>query len=577
MRILAIDSEYEHANTFSTQLGGFSYSWEEGVASFLPWTSAASQVCQRLLDEAEIVVMHNQVADSMVLSRHGINIPYDKLHCTLVMAYVLREEELGLKSLASKYCGMNMVELSEYTGQYGTKSFVDILDLPINIVWPYACRDADATRRLYLYLKKKLEAEPKLNFIYESIERPLFPVVVDMQKEGMLVDVERCRTLDGELAEVEKLLAEGMRSIVGRPLSWGHSPAVQEYVYGELGYPVQTGKEGRPTLDSKQAIPTLRSLGGYPTKGEEFLRTLADWRHVRKLRSSYTQTLPLIVDCNNYVHPTFKQAGAGTGRFSCAEPNIQQIPIRASKESQEEGHPLGEWVRELFIAPEGYDWVGPDLSGIELRTFAMVARDRVLIKGYQENPNFDPHQYVEDIIGTPRRANKVLTYGRMFGQGEEAAYQEVAKNFQENHLPPPTREEFKVMRRKHAQLLPSLSTYVDKIKGDLLRQGYVETWLGRRIYFKTARGHDLRSAQSSPPQGTAADLMKIILRNMWEMCKREGAVLIGTVHDETPIYARKEDSKRIGILAKEVMETAVNWPVPIMAEVKIGKNWAEAH
>lgn len=571
MITLAIDTEYSHENTYHATLGCFSYSMEEGVASCVPWTEGGSSLCQALLDKADIVVMHNQVVDSMVLERHGIEIPYSKLHDTLVMAYVLREEELGLKSLASKYCSLNMIELEEYTGKYGTKSFVDVLDLPLPLVWPYACRDADATRRLYHVLKGKLEAEPSLLYIYEEVERPLFPVVVSMQKEGMLIDIERCLSLDEELSEVERLLTSSMRSIVGYPLSWGHSPSVQSFVYGRLGYPEQLNKEGRPTLDSKLAIPTLRDIKEHP-----FLANLADLRHIKKLRSSYTKTLPLLVDCNNYVHPTFKQAGANA-RFSCAEPNVQQVPIRASKESQEQGHPLGEWIRELFIAPDGEDWVGVDLSGIELRTFAMVARDKNLIRGYQENPKFDPHQWVEDIIGTPRRANKVLTYGRMFGQGENAAYQEIVRNYQENGINPPTRAEFMGFRKKHSRLLPSLDAYVRRVRDDIINRGYVETWLGRREYYKSARGHDLRSAQSYPPQGTAADLMKLSLRPIWDYCQQMGVRLVGTIHDEVAIYAPHWLAEDVAIKVKEIMETTVSWPVPIKAEWKRGKNWAESH
>lgn len=570
--ILAIDTEYEHKNTVFAQLGCFSYSLREGHGRCIPWTDEGKKLCQELIDACDVLVMHNQVADSMVLSQHGIKIPYEKLHCTLVMAYVLREEELGLKSLCSKYCGMNMIELEEYTGKHGTKGFVDVLDLPINVVYPYACRDADGTRRLYFILKQKLEQEPQLHFIYEEVERPLFPIVVDMQRVGMRIDLERCASLDVELEGVERLLLSSMRSIVGRPLSWGYSPSLQNYVYGELGYPIQFGKDGRPTLDSKLAIPKLREIKEHP-----FLKNLADWRHVRKLRSSYTQTLPLLADEKGYVHPTFKQAGAGSGRFSCADPNIQQIPIRASKESQEEGHPLGEWIRELFIPPDEEDWVGVDLSGVELRTFAMVARDKVLIEGYRNNPDFDPHQYVNDIIGIPRRAAKVLTYGKMFGQGDEAAYQEIVRNYQENGLEPPTRLEFEGFRKKHLQLLPGLGGYVSRIRSEIISRGYVETWLGRREYFKSAKGHDLRSAQSYPPQGTAADLMKLILPRMWEMCKEMGATLRGTVHDETPITARREISEEVGRRGKEIMESTVDWPVPIKAEVKIGRNWAEAH
>lgn len=564
MNILAIDTEYEPVNTCWAELGGYSFSLDQGIGTFRPWTEASKQALQALLDTCDLLIMHNQIADSTILMQHGIKIPFDKLHDTLVMAYVLRKPELGLKPLANSELSMTMTTMDELVGVGKVKQ--NILDLPISVVWPYACADADATRRLYFVLLDQLKKEPELLWVYENIERPLFELNCMMQIEGVSVDWGYLQQLEVELEETIKLLASTMRSIVGKPLSWGHSPSVQSYVYGTLEYPVQYTDDGRPTLDSKHAIPTLRSYREHP-----FLQVYVEYNHVRKIKTSYCTKLPKMAGPDGKLHPSFKQFGASTGRYSSAEPNLQNNPMNTE---------LGKRVRQAFIAPKGQVWLGVDYSQIELRTLAIITGDKVLADIYHEkNPEIkDVHDYVVQLTGgVPRRVAKEITYGKMNGQSIYGAYDAVVRSYVADGLEALSWDDFVPMFKQHEQVLTVLPKHQKTVAYKIAEQGYISTYFGRRMYGNKTKGEEFRSLLSMPHQGTAADIMKLALPRVYRVCVSYGAKLIGTIHDEVAITC---DPAILDSIVPEVVEAMENvWPfsIPIKVEVKIGSNWGEAH
>lgn len=568
MKVLAIDTEYAKGNTVWTTLRSYSYSWDHGVAHFVEWGDKAAIFLQGMLDSLEPgdkLVMHNQIADSVILTVHGIRVPFELLEDTMVMAAVLCEPSIGLKDLAYRHQNMHMTVLEELTGS--GKKERSVLDIPADELAPYACADADATRRLYLTLAAKLALEPSLQFVYESIERPLFEPLVDMQITGLCLDLDVLAALGRDVDEVIKTEQEALWSIAGRQLNLSSNTQLQAYVYGDLAYePISNSKTGRNTLDSK-AVTRLRFKKDHP-----FLARLPFFKQAVKLKSTYINGLPKLVGPSGRLHPTPKQVGTGTGRMSSEDPNSQNLPIRTK---------LGARIREAFVAPKGYRFVGADCAALEVRTLALVSREPKLVNAFQEagrtGVKFDVHRWVEDNAHIPRRGAKILTFGRTFGQGKDAAYTEVVFAFQEANETPPTLAEFEDMYSKHAQILSALPIHERNTRNAILNQGYVETYYGRRMYCTDLRGPAFRSALSMGPQGTGGDTIKLMIPPVWKLCKATGSSLVNAVHDELSCYVPDEAGESFEPAIKTAMESAVSWPIPMLVEVLHGNSWASAH
>ena len=569
-KTLAIDCEYEAVNPAWAKLRSYSYSWEPGSARFLEWSDKSAAYLQSMLDSLDgddVLVMHQYGnCDCTILQNHGIRIPFERLHDTLVMLYVLQHPTLSLKGAASDLLGMHMTNLDELTGS--GKKAVSVLELPQASLAPYACADADATGRLYSLLRQKLEAEPALWFVYDQIERPCMQALTDMQIHGVMVDWKHLDSIGKDVDQVIQAEREVLLSLVGRDMNLESDKQRMAYVYGELNLPVQTNsKTGHASLD-KKAVTRLRML--YPTL--KFLEHLPSYDEAVTLRTRYINGLPKKQGPDGWLHPVFNAAGAGTGRMASEQPNYQQMPIRTR---------LGARIREAFVAPQGKTFVGGDYSQLELRTLALVTRDTKLtgefIRAHQEGTEFDIHTWVANNAGIPRRAAKILTFGRLFGQGADAAYQEVVFNFQEAGEAPPTRLDFDRMYAKHAQILSALPTHERNTRNAVLNWGYVETYYGRRMRATQPRGPEFRSALSMGPQGTGGDTIKLAIPKVWKLCKQYGCALVGAVHDELCNYVPNEHVEGFSIDLKQTMESVVSWPLPLVSEVKHGRSWAEAH
>ena len=546
---------------------------------------------QKLLDEADVVVMHNQAADSMILTQHGINVPYNKLQDTMVMAHVLCQPSIGLKNLSASLLGVRMTELEEITGSFGTKAFTSPVNVAPEDIYKYACADADMTRRLYFVLKQMLDDEPTLQYVYEEVERPLFPVVVSMQEEGIHVDWNKLAELGRQAQEEADSIEAVLKECSGRTINLGSTQQLQAYIYGELGYPPQQSREGRPTLDAK-AISKLRQTTGRRGDATTFLEGLAQWKKLRKFITTYGNGLPKLALADGKLHPTFKQCGAATGRFSSENPNAQNIPVRTE---------LGHRVRACFVPPSlesrgmvvrsslGLDgqgskveaewvWLGCDYSQIELRALASIMHDRKLIQAFEDG--LDIHTWSSERSGVPRYATKKITYGKAYGQGINGCYESYCNDcFDEGQQPVPY-SQFKLFYDQHTRFLDVFPRYELHVKNSIRERGYVETLLGRRYVAEKQFGNEYRSALSHEPQGSAADLMKLALRPVWELCQaygRDNVRLVATVHDEVCVYVKKHLAEEVGSQVKAIMEGVTTWAAPIVAEVKIGSNWQEAH
>ena len=250
---------------------------------------------------------------------------------------------------------------------------------------------------------------------------------------------------------------------------------------------------------------------------------------------------------------------------------------------------FGERMRQAFIAPPGYVWVGADYSQLEVRTFSLVAHADRLIQAYKD-AEFDIHQWVVDLSGgvLPRRTTKILTFGGFFGQQENSAYLTTYKAYKDAGEEPPTRQAFHQFFIEHRRQFPELPRYHRMIEEQIDRHGYVQTWFGRKLFVQTSKGHELRSAISMPIQGTAADIVKLAIPETLKVVVGYGGQLIGQVHDELPSYLpetlfagydQKEDTPKPQVYwdIKAAMEQCVSLPVPLKVDIKWGRNWYEAH
>ena len=575
MKILAVDSEYQMTNPAWAQPRGFSFCWKAGEARFVEWSAKGKELLQALLDEADIVIMHSQVADSVLFEANGIKVPFEKLECTLTMAHVLAKfESISLKALSYELLGIMQTTMDDLT----SNKKIDIMLVPLPELIPYACADADCTWQIYPVLKKMLE-ERGLTHIYEEIEKPLFPIVVEMQLTGVKLDLDRLKKLGDDLDKIMSDQEAILLTYVKKIGKNGATADVPRFIYkeavlkdGKVGYPRQkNNKTGRDTLDSK-AISRLRQIEDHP-----FLAALTLFRQASKLKSTYVDGLPLQC-CPNcgLLHPVFKQAWPKSGRFSSEYPNFQNIPVRTK---------LGARVRECFVTFKPGLWLGVDASQLELRILAIITKDPKLTRFFQNNEG-DIHTWVSETAGIPRRATKVLTYGRIFQQSKKAAYTTVVTEYQEAGETPPTFASFEEFYEEHARVLSALPTHEVMVKEAIVTKGYVETYMGRQYWTSDLKGDGWRTACSHGPQGGGADWVKIVMPLVWKLNKEYGVRLFGQVHDELTQWIPPELLTYPGHVGriheyrhklKKTMEEAVDWGVRINCDIKIGRTWSEAH
>ena len=364
MKILALDTEHSYDNPVWAILAGYSYSWEPGAARYVPYRQgdpasqeAAVGQLQALINQADIVVMHNMAGDCLVLEGVGVTIPYDKLHDTIVGAAVLQEEDLGLKDLGAKHHGVYMATIDDVLGS--GKGRVDPCNVPPEL-WEqwveYACADADITGREFRRQQVELAKDPLLLNVYENIERPCFEAVVAMQRNGVLVDWPKLEELDKELEGLVQSEYQALVEIVGSSLDHllitytkgrldkktgqrinvkekraSFNPAsnlqVHEFLYRIRGYPAQTNiKSGNESADER----SIYAL--WEKRDDLFFPHILEWRGLTTLKTRYLASLPRLQNPNGNkrLHPSFNLWGAKqTGRMASNEPNFQNIPVRS--------------------------------------------------------------------------------------------------------------------------------------------------------------------------------------------------------------------------------------------------------
>jgi DNA polymerase-1 len=551
------------------------------VAGQIPMREAIARLKPVLEDPATLKIGQNLKYDALVFQRHGIRLgPMDD---TMLLSYALDAGRggHGMDALSERHLKHTPIPFDKVIEHAPGAKKADrtFAGVPIDKAAEYAAEDADVTLRLWLALKPRLAAE-RMTTVYETLERSLVPIVVDMERAGIKVDLGILSTLSSTFAQRLARLEEEINGLVGERFNLGSPKQLGELLFDKLKLPggkkTKTGQwETRAGL-----LDDLAANEDLPDDARRLVNLMLEWRQMTKLRSTYTDALPQFIDpVTKRIHTSYALASTTTGRLSSSDPNLQNIPVR-TKEGRE--------IRTAFIAEKGHKLVSADYSQIELRVLAHIA-DIAQLKTAFAN-GLDIHAMtasemfgvpVKDMPSEVRRRAKAINFGIIYGISSFglAAQLGISKQEAGDYI------------KTYFQRFPGIRDYMDAMRKTVKEKGYVETIFGRRIHYPEAntknpsmRAFIERAAINAPIQGSAADIIRRAMIRMPAALADAG--LTGTtmllqVHDELIFEVREAELANAIPVVKRVMETstlpAVALSVPIQVDAKAAGNWEEAH
>ncbi|WP_267117804.1 DNA polymerase I, partial [Xanthomonas sacchari] len=576
----AFDTETDALDAMRANLVGLSFATEPGRADYLPLghdypgapvqldRALALEMLKPLLeDPAKPKVGQHGKYDLHVLRRHGVEVR-GYADDTMLESFVLNStaSRHDMDSLARRYLGYDTVKYEDVAGK-GAKQ-IAFSQVAIDDATGYAAEDADITLRLHRTLSAQLDAEPALARVYREIEMPLVPVLARVEANGVCVDIAELRKQSQDLSQRMLAAQQKATALAGRSFNMDSPKQLQAVLFDELKLPaVLKTPKGQPSTN-EEALEAIADQHELP-------RVILEYRGLAKLRSTYTDKLPEMVNPDTgRVHTSYHQAGAATGRLSSSDPNLQNIPIRTDD---------GRRIRRAFVAPPGRKLIACDYSQIELRIMAHLSEDPGLLRAF--GSGVDVHRAtaaevfgrkLEEVTGNERRAAKAINFGLMYGMSAFG----LARNLGIG------RGEAQDYVALYFSRYPGVRDFMERMREQARTQGYVETLFGRRLYLNdiNARQQGLRAgaeraAINAPMQGTAADIIKraMVGVDAWLQDHRDRALMILQVHDELVFEA---DADFVDTLLPEVtgrMSAAAELKVPLVVDSGVGDNWDEAH
>jgi DNA polymerase-1 len=563
----------------TAELVGISLSIQSGKACYIPLKHQnASNEQLKIYDVLELI---KPILENSTIKKVGQNIKYDAhiflnygVHIngiaddTMLMSYVIASNQShGMNKLSNKYLNHDCISYESLVGKGAKQITFDQVALEDAV--NYAAEDADITLQLHTVLHQKLRKNKSQYSIYRDIEIPAMKALIQIERNGVLVDSkilgEQSNDLGEKLLQFEKKAFE----LAGQPFNLSSPKQLQEILFDKLG------------IKSLKKTPT-----GTPSTSEEVLITLAhdyplpkiilEYRSLAKLKSTYTDKLPRMI--NNHtgrVHTSYNQAVAITGRLASSDPNLQNIPIKTSE---------GRKVREAFIAPKNHKILSADYSQIELRIMAHLSKDERLISAFKNNE--DVHTItageifncnIQSVTSEQRRYAKVINFGLIYGMGVYglAKNLNIERTAAQNYI------------ERYFTRYPSVRMYMEHTKDEARKKGYVETFFGRRLWVPEINGSNgirraaaERAAINGPMQGTAADLIKMAMIEVASWIKKEKALqgkMIMQVHDELVFEVPDREIKIFNTNVKRIMENIASLDIPLIVEIGHGINWEQAH
>ena len=586
---VAVDTETTALNEMTADLVGISLCVEPGQACYIPLTHKAGQtddlfgsdalaegqmplqealdLLKPLLEDPSLLkIGQNMKYDAKIFARYGVNVaPIDD---TMLMSYVMHggEHGHGMDTLSERYLNHTPIPIKPLLGS--GKSAITFDKVPIDDATPYAAEDADVTLRLWQLFKPQLH-RAQVTTVYETLERPLVPVLAQMERAGIKVDRDTLSRMSNAFAQKMAGLEAEIHELAGERFNVGSPKQLGEILFDKMG--IEGGKRGK-TGAYATGVDVLEDLA---TEHELPARVL-DWRQLSKLKSTYTDALQTHINPDTgRVHTSYSIAGASTGRLASTDPNLQNIPVRTEE---------GRRIREAFVAEEGKVLLSLDYSQIELRILAHIAdipqlkqafADGLDIHALTASEMFDVP--LDEMTPDIRRRAKAINFGVIYGISGFG----LARNLR---IP---RAEAQGFIDRYFERFPGIRTYMDDTKAFAKEHGFVQTLFGRRIHTPeiNAKGprasFAYRAAINAPIQGTAADVIRRAMIRMPDAIADLPALMLLQVHDELLFEVDKAAVDETIARAKRVMEAAcdpaVRLDVPLTVDAGQGANWAEAH
>jgi DNA polymerase I len=587
----AVDTETDSLDAMQANIVGFSLATAPGKACYIPLAhqgqgdglfgsgvlegqlhrDEALALIKPLLANASVLkIGQNLKYDMLVLKRYGISVaPLDD---TMLLSYVFESGDVGhgMDELSMRHLGHKPIAFKDVAGS--GKTAVTFDRVPLDRATHYAAEDADITLRLWMLFKQKLLSIRKVT-VYETLERPLVPVLVQMESEGILVDRGVLARLSQEFATAQALIETEIHQLAGTTFNIGSPKQLGEILFGQMGIP-----GGKKTATGAWSTDS-DTLEDVAAQGVPMAKRVLDWRQLAKLRSTYTDALQTYINPQTgRVHTSYAMASTSTGRLSSTDPNLQNIPVRTEE---------GRRIRTAFIAPPGHKLVSADYSQIELRVLAHVADIPQLKKAFAEG--LDIHAMTaSEMFGVPiagmdssvRRRAKAINFGIIYGISAFGLANQLSIS----------REEAGEYIRTYFKRFPGIKTYMDDTKAFARDHEYVETIFGRRMHLPRIKSSNPserafleRAAINAPIQGSAADIIRRAMIRMLpalQAAKLKARMLL-QVHDELIFEVPDAEVEATLPLVQKIMidapEPALKLAVPLQVDARAAMNWDEAH
>ncbi len=578
--LFAFDTETDSLNTQEAHLVGMSFAIEPGHAAYLPlghdYLDAPVQLplndviaaMKPILESEKVLkVGQNLKYDAEVLENYGIELKGIKFD-TMLESYVLNSVvgRHDMDSLAERHLNHKTVSFEEIAGK--GKKQLTFNQIALEEAANYAAEDADVTLLLHQALYPQLEAEPTLAKVFNDIEMPLVPVLVRMERKGVLIDAAvlaaQSQEITARLADIERETFE----LAGEEFNLASPKQLQVILFEKLQLPMVKKTPSGAASTNEEVLEELALLHSLP-------KLLLEHRGLAKLKSTYTDKLPQMIDPKTQrVHTSYHQAVTATGRLSSRDPNLQNIPVRTEE---------GRRIRQAFIARKGYKVVAADYSQIELRIMAHLSQDKGLLTAFAEGKDIHRATAAE-VFGIPlnevtsdqRRSAKAINFGLIYGMSAFGLARQLG-------IP---RGEAQRYMDLYFERYPGVLRYMENTRHQASEQGYVETLEGRRLYLADIKSKNAirrkaaeREAINAPMQGTAADIIKkaMIAVDSWLQTEKPSADMLMQVHDELVFEVKESELETVTAKIRELMEASMQLDVPLKVDVGVGDNWDEAH
>jgi DNA polymerase-1 len=577
--LVSLDTETTDLDPMQARLVGISFCIAPGEAAYLPlghvYAGAPDQ-----LDMADVLARLKPWLESATHHKLGQHLKYDRhvfanhgielrgiVEDTLLESYVLESDKShDLGALAIRHCGLETIAYDDVTGKGAAR--ISFAQVAVERAAEYAAEDADVTLRVHEVLRPLLAREEKLERLYRDVELPVAGVLFRMERHGVLIDAASLVRQSDELGRRMLELEARAFEAAGQPFNLGSPKQLAEILFERQGLPVIKRTPTKAPSTDEEVLEQLAL--DYPLP-----RLILDWRSVAKLRNTYTDKLPKMINAaSGRVHTNFSQAVAVTGRLASSEPNLQNIPVRTAE---------GRRIRSAFIAPPGWRIASADYSQIELRIMAHLSNDARLLEAFARGEDVHRATAAEIFGVTPlevgpdqRRAAKVINFGLIYGMSAFGLARELGLE----------RAAAASYMERYFARYPGVARYMEETRQLAKEKGFVETVFGRRLWLPEIRSSNVgrrqgaeRAAINAPMQGTAADLIKLamIAVQRWLDEAKMQSKLILQVHDELVLEVPDAEIAAVRHELPRLMGGVAKLAVPLLVEVGVGPNWESAH